>query len=219
MTARTKLTYCDDERSNGASASRQLLEDIKASYSNLNSDPSYNASCGNSSLIHNPLIFRLKGIKAQPVWNVDDFPGLLSLVDHADEIRKELAHLMQTLEQGDAASLWKVNDTPAGKWSICHLVDQGVQTKAVAECPVTWRAVSHLPCAMKDNLFGNVAFSIVEPGTKISAHCGPTNIRIRCHLGMCWCHNNDNNHNHNNNDDNSNNNNNNNNSNNNNNNN
>ena len=36
---------------------------------------------------------------------------------------------------------------------------------------------------MKGNLFGNVAFSVVESGTTIAPHHGPSNIRIRCHLG------------------------------------
>lgn len=187
MRARTKLTYCQDEKNNAASAFSQLLDDIQASYQNLISNTVQELPRNNSHT-HNPLIFRLKGIRAQPVWDLDEFPGILSLSDHSEEIRAEINHLMYDLEsdaQGCVSSYWKVNDTPLGKWSICHLVDQGAETKAVAAFPVTWRVVNSLPCIMKNNLFGNVAFSVVEPGTKIEAHCGPTNIRIRCHLGLC----------------------------------
>ena len=31
---------------------------------------------------------------------------------------------------------------------------------------------------------GNICLSILEPGTELHAHCGPTNVRLRAHLGL-----------------------------------
>ncbi|KAL8576083.1 hypothetical protein ACOMHN_001433 [Nucella lapillus] len=126
----------------------------------------------------------MKGIRAQPAWDTDEFPGVDALSASLKEIQKELKELLKSYSSKSETGYWKVNKTPSGKWGICHLVDQGVQTKAVGVCPATWQTISSLRAAMTDNIFGNVAFSVIEPGTTIKPHFGPSNIRIRCHLGL-----------------------------------
>ena len=80
--------------------------------------------------------------------------------------------------------LWTVNDTENGKWSVFHLYNQGQKVEANCErCPVTCRHVEGMAKAMTGCLFGNVSFSVLYPGTHITEHCGPCNVRIRCHLG------------------------------------
>ncbi|XP_037085102.1 aspartate beta-hydroxylase domain-containing protein 2-like [Pollicipes pollicipes] len=37
---------------------------------------------------------------------------------------------------------------------------------------------------MRRTVFSNVCFSLLEPGTRIEPHRGPTNARVRCHLGL-----------------------------------
>ncbi|KAK7459437.1 hypothetical protein BaRGS_00039005 [Batillaria attramentaria] len=64
------------------------------------------------------------------------------------------------------------------------IVLHGSNTSALEKCPVTWKAIQSLPCAMTGNLFSNVAFSVVMPGTTVLPHYGPTNIRLRAHLGL-----------------------------------
>ncbi|XP_076434857.1 aspartate beta-hydroxylase domain-containing protein 2-like [Babylonia areolata] len=185
MRARTRLTYCDSNHQceGAASVAGQLLKDIQASYQKLTQlvgeDPR-----SHDVTKQNPLIFHLKGIRAQPVWETDDFPGVNALSEKLEEIQREFGDLMSSGGVASDAGYWKVNETPTGRWGICHLLDQGVLTKAAAVCPVTWQTVCSLRAAMTDNLFGNVAFSVIEPGTTIAMHFGPTNIRIRCHLGL-----------------------------------
>ncbi|KAK7087289.1 hypothetical protein V1264_021361 [Littorina saxatilis] len=184
MRARTKLTYYDDsQRENPSSPLELLQKDVQASYCKLTQDSSEYSSEDVGLTSQNPLIFRVRGIRAQAVWDSEEFKGLAMLSESAAQIQSELDELLKN-SSDEYDSYWKVNDTPAGKWSICHLVDQGVKTPAVTACPETWRVVSSLPGIMTDNLFGNVAFSLVEPGTKIEPHFGPTNVRIRCHLGL-----------------------------------
>ncbi|XP_033749026.1 aspartate beta-hydroxylase domain-containing protein 2-like [Pecten maximus] len=85
----------------------------------------------------------------------------------------------------NSRALWKVNKTPNGQWKVLHLVNQGkVERNMVDLCPNTFNIVSSLPSLMEENVFANVAFSVIEPGTVITEHYGPTNIRLRCHLGL-----------------------------------
>uniref|UniRef100_A0A8C6DHV1 Aspartyl/asparaginy/proline hydroxylase domain-containing protein n=3 Tax=Laurasiatheria TaxID=314145 RepID=A0A8C6DHV1_MOSMO len=37
---------------------------------------------------------------------------------------------------------------------------------------------------MSANTFGNAGFSILLPGARLEGRCGPTNARVRCHLGL-----------------------------------
>lgn len=195
MRARTKLTYYDDDqKANAASSLALLLKDVQSSYQKLAQESETDSSQSYDLSAPNPLIFRVRGIRAQAVWDIEEFPGLAGISDSLQQIQDEFRELAKGVGQTDGeSSQWKVNETPSGRWAICHLVDQGIQTKAAMACPVTWRTVSNLPGVMTNNLFGNVAFSIVEPGTRIAPHFGPTNIRIRCHLGLlcvllCFIH-------------------------------
>lgn len=190
MRARTKLTYYDDDKNENAATSLSLLlKDVQSSYQKLTQDTRTDPSQSYDLLAPNPLIFRVRGIRTQPVWNIEEFPGLTLLSENLEQIQNEFSELLKGFGQTDNENTcWKVNETPSGRWAICHLVDQGVQTKAVTACPVTWRTVSKLPGVMTDNLFGNVAFSVLEPGTRVAPHFGPTNIRIRCHLGWFCGH-------------------------------
>ncbi|XP_046335820.1 aspartate beta-hydroxylase domain-containing protein 2-like [Haliotis cracherodii] len=136
-----------------------------------------------------PGVFKMSGLEAKPWWDeheIEDFHGLQFSDKVLDDVKAEFFELMKKSNTEDTVqSLWKVNSTPDGMWSICHLMDQGRPTKAIEQCPKTWNAVhklSHL--LMKNNLFGNVAFSVIVPGTVITPHYGPTNIRLRCHIGI-----------------------------------
>ncbi|WP_019507454.1 aspartyl/asparaginyl beta-hydroxylase domain-containing protein [Pleurocapsa sp. PCC 7319] len=72
------------------------------------------------------------------------------------------------------------------------LVDQGIwntfplrrSSKTVPEnisrCPQTWSLVQK--CPLLQGVEGGVYFSIVYPGTHISSHCGPSNLKHRYHL-------------------------------------
>ena len=54
--------------------------------------------------------------------------------------------------------------------------------KSVA--PKTFLLLDNLDTFMKGTIFGNAFFSVLEPHSSIPSHCGPTNLRVRCHLGI-----------------------------------
>lgn len=82
---------------------------------------------------------------------------------------------------------WKANSTPRGQWWTFYLVNQGTPMALNARrCPRAWRVLGQLRTFIANNVFGNACFSVLSPGATISEHYGPTNVRLRCHLGEEW---------------------------------
>ncbi|XP_072271530.1 aspartate beta-hydroxylase domain-containing protein 2 isoform X2 [Pyxicephalus adspersus] len=80
---------------------------------------------------------------------------------------------------------WKLNSTPKGEWFTFYLVNQGACIPAnCKKCPRTYRLLGSLRTFIGNNVFGNACISVLTPGAVITEHYGPTNIRIRCHLGL-----------------------------------
>ena len=97
-----------------------------------------------------------------------------------------LQECLQIIPSTDKISnkTWKNNNTPDGCWSVFHLYNQGKQVENnVKACPKTNEIINKLN-SISYSKFGNVCFSIIKPNTIIPEHCGPTNARIRCHLGL-----------------------------------
>ncbi len=85
---------------------------------------------------------------------------------------------------------WNVNETAMsanlgkGKWNMFYFYNQGVRmNENCALCPYTASVIDSLTNFMSGSLFGNASFSVLDSNTTISEHYGPTNIRLRCHLG------------------------------------
>jgi aspartate beta-hydroxylase len=54
---------------------------------------------------------------------------------------------------------------------------------AGARCPATAAAIAAQP-AFNTMIYGSHFFSRLEPHTHLAAHCGPSNLRLRVHLGL-----------------------------------
>nr|XP_060640765.1 aspartate beta-hydroxylase domain-containing protein 2 [Anolis sagrei ordinatus] len=81
---------------------------------------------------------------------------------------------------------WKVKATPTGEHITFDLVSRGlVVGRNCRHCPKTYRLLSGLrTCMATGNVFGNARFSVLRPGTTTEERYGPSNIRLRCHLGL-----------------------------------
>lgn len=80
---------------------------------------------------------------------------------------------------------WKVNSVPSGRWRVYHLYDQGsALDDNINQCQFTAKLVSSLSPFMREHVFGNVMFSVLEAGSSIEPHIGPCNYRLRCHLPL-----------------------------------
>jgi len=135
----------------------------------------------NSTDRQQPNVFYFKELESTPVWKTDMFKESQLLEKSYTLIKNEFDSLMTQDDKG----VWKNNRTPQGSWDVIHFINQG---KEIAEncslCPKLMDFIQSMQSTMRSNVFGNVMFSIVKPGTVISEHYGPTNIRLRCHLGV-----------------------------------
>lgn len=70
-----------------------------------------------------------------------------------------------------------------GSWRQFELYRQGVRRPQCKLVPFTCRLISNFQPAASCRR-GQVKFSIMEPNTHVWPHCGPTNCRLRAHLGL-----------------------------------
>ncbi len=120
--------------------------------------------------------FYFPHLSARP-WH-DDSPWARALEENFAPIREEFRAVERHLRAHPQTYL--VLD---GKWSLFTLFRDGRKWQEnCALCPLTTRVVEALPLCHHGH--GVVYFSIMDPGTRIKAHCGLTNARIRHHLGI-----------------------------------
>jgi aspartate beta-hydroxylase len=70
-----------------------------------------------------------------------------------------------------------------GAWNTFPLMRAAQEIdENIAHCPRTWAAASR--CPLLRGLRGGVYFSILDPGTHVRPHCGPSNLKLRYHLAV-----------------------------------
>lgn len=71
-----------------------------------------------------------------------------------------------------------------GDWKQFELYARGHKSrKNCLKAPITCGLIEHFPAA-RDCSRGQVKFSVMHGGTHVWPHCGPTNCRLRAHLGL-----------------------------------
>ena len=122
-------------------------------------------------------IWTIPGIRKMPFWSKEDVIPQTT-IDHLKSVvfrdyKRAIRH----------TNGWKINSIPSGSWRLYQLYDQGTKSESnCAHCPETVGIIEALPNFMEGVAFGNAMFSVLEPGSRIEAHCGPCNFRLRCHL-------------------------------------
>lgn len=120
------------------------------------------------------------GLKAQPWWDASDLEPARELEQCYPVIKSELIALLEAERFAHYTSPAVV----AGEWKDYVLFANGEPALERCDaCPETVAAVKKIPGATSQSK-GNVYFSYLAPGTHIRSHCGPTNSRLRIHLGL-----------------------------------
>lgn len=71
-----------------------------------------------------------------------------------------------------------------GEWGDVTLLFNGMKHKTnCARCPRTAALLERLE-DVAGMTKGSAYFSLLQPGSHLTAHCGPSNLRLRCHLGI-----------------------------------
>ena len=130
--------------------------------------------------LQRPVYFYLPGLTARPFWDSSKFDWVPRLEAQFDNIKGELLRLRSDTRafgphpQGDLIG--------EGVWAEYHFFDGDRKFEEnCAQCPQTTAIIESIvnaeSCALK-------YFSALSPGTHVRAHCGPYNLRLRCHLGL-----------------------------------
>ncbi|XP_015671292.1 aspartate beta-hydroxylase domain-containing protein 2 [Protobothrops mucrosquamatus] len=136
--------------------------------------------------IQRPEVFFLPDLPTTPYFSREAQKHDVELLErNFQTILCEFESLYKAFSNCSLPDGWKVNSTPSGEWLTFYLVNQGACVpRNCRRCPRTYRLLGSLRTCVGSNVFGNACISVLSPGTVITEHYGPTNIRVRCHLGL-----------------------------------
>jgi aspartate beta-hydroxylase len=118
------------------------------------------------------------GLTSAAFHDPAQLPGALALERNFDAIRAELLALADNEFQEEAEGLKE-----RGTWDVFLFYERGRKNaENCARCPTITNLIeSHNTVR---TLAGLLYASKLKPGTHIKPHRGPTNLRLRCHLGI-----------------------------------
>lgn len=117
-------------------------------------------------------------LDSRPWYDPSEFPLARYLESHCDAIRDEILGLESSQFHRESERIKR-----SGDWDVAFLYERGRRHDAMCDaCPVTTRGIESYP-AMR-TVAGLIYASRMRGGTHIRAHRGPTNLRVRCHLGI-----------------------------------
>ena len=125
----------------------------------------------------------VKGLTMRPVWSIEQ-TGIAPLLNQVQgewkNIREEAFSIIKRKlfqPQGEGIS-------EGGKWGVYNLFLDGIRVEEnCLNAPLTCSLIEKIP-QISDTIRGRAKFSIMESGTHVRNHAGPTNARIRIHLGL-----------------------------------
>ncbi|CAG9769531.1 unnamed protein product [Ceutorhynchus assimilis] len=130
-------------------------------------------------------LYNVDRLTAKPWWESKDLPSYQKLFAALKENWQQIRHegLAALNEKGyfrDEAE--NLKDT--GTWKQLELFARGQKfSKNCARSPVTCGIIQNFVDASGCRR-GQSKFSVMHPGTHVWPHCGPTNCRLRVHLGL-----------------------------------
>ncbi|XP_072163756.1 aspartate beta-hydroxylase domain-containing protein 2-like [Diadema setosum] len=175
------------------SEGRERLEDLRLSFqSNIQERSAGQKGDLNqgSSRMQNPTTFLYEKLRTPPWFALEDIfdislqSDIRLLENRAKDVREDFDRLYMQYVGGDGAG-WATNNVPTGSWIVFHLWNQGRKIEEnCGRCPRTVSILEQLESRMSGVSFGYACFSVLRPGSHITPHYGPCNLRIRCHLGL-----------------------------------
>lgn len=133
----------------------------------------------------------VKGLKASAWHDRAAFPMAVALEANWRAIRAELDALRGGTEPWGAVGGRSHADSSlvaSGEWREFLMLGGGpaVESEARRRCPKTHALLAQFEeaaaCALTG--VGEALFSVLAPGTRLRPHCGSTNTRLTCHLGL-----------------------------------
>jgi hypothetical protein len=126
------------------------------------------------------------GLRDKPWWDTGEFGAAAEVQASYQAIRAEFLNVLlcgqlRLHPQSKGGPRAQIAD---GDWNLFEILSDGrVNGTSSVLAPRTSRVLMSLP-EVTTNPNGLAYFSVLNPGVHIDAHCGPTNSRIRIHLGL-----------------------------------
>jgi hypothetical protein len=118
------------------------------------------------------------GLDTKPWYDARPFALARELTAHFHEIREEFRRISAEEFHPESEDIART-----GSWDVFIFYERGRKNVAnCGRCPVTAGIIESNETVR--TLAGLIYFSRLRPGTHIAAHKGPTNLRLRCHLGI-----------------------------------
>lgn len=126
-------------------------------------------------------LYNVERLKSQPWWEVEETP-------YAKLARSLEKSWRDILREGEAAKALYEKEKEGlkerGEWSQLDLFARGREIpgrckRAPVTCSVVQAEAAAVGCRR-----GQIKFSAMQPGTHVRPHVGPTNCRLRMHLGL-----------------------------------
>jgi aspartate beta-hydroxylase len=118
------------------------------------------------------------GLASRPWHNPREFPVAHYLESHYPDVRDEILALDPARFHGESERIRRT-----GNWDVLFFYERGRRHDDVClACPVTTLGIEAYPTVR--TLAGLSYVSRMKGQTHISPHRGPTNLRLRCHLGI-----------------------------------
>jgi len=129
-----------------------------------------------------PTLTLFSGLTALEWHSPSQFPWTNILNEHYAQIKEEYLSVSNT--QSNLERI-QSNVSEGGEWNSFYFYNQGRRIdENCKRCPITTRVLESIEPLMSNCGLGYVYFSVIGPGTHITSHCGPTNLRLRCHLPL-----------------------------------
>ncbi|XP_055688759.1 aspartyl/asparaginyl beta-hydroxylase isoform X2 [Lutzomyia longipalpis] len=129
-------------------------------------------------------LYNVDTLKSKPFWTIDETKNrkLFETLERNWELIRDEG--MKLLNQKGFFMDEAENLKDKGDWKQFDLFVKGQRiTKHCQKAPITCNIMESFPAA-RFCTRGQIKFSVMHPGTHIWPHCGPTNCRIRAHLGL-----------------------------------
>lgn len=126
-------------------------------------------------------LYNVERLKSRPWWNLDETP-YTKLARSLENSWREI------LKEGNAARAMYEEEKEGlkerGEWSQLDLFVRGQEIperckRAPVTCSIVRREAAAAGCRR-----GQIKFSVMEAGTHVRPHVGPTNCRLRMHLAL-----------------------------------
>ena len=125
-----------------------------------------------------PRMRKYPGLPRKPWHDPQQFPIVRDLEAMSDVIAAEVRSLDRVRFQDEAEDIDR-----SGRWSVFFLYRRGRKNEDNCQlCPQTAAIFEAHRATL--SLGGLVYFSVLDPFTHVAPHTGPTNMRLRCHLGI-----------------------------------